>query len=206
MGTKTLRECQRQAREDAIIDAAHLLLIEQGYADMSMDELAARLGASKATLYQHFPSKEELAIRVIVRMMQRGEERLGGGDPGQRAIDRLEHALRKGLEHRAGTWAARINLLPQSIKQHPHYQAQRQRMIDRIAALVEQAKHEGDIAPGLETPVVTRLIMNLFRSDFDDLLEGGSHTAEQVNNTIVELILHGIRNPTPRPTQGEQEQ
>lgn len=204
MGTMTLRERQRQAREDAIIDAAHQLLLEQGYADMSMDDLAARLGASKATLYQHFPSKEELTIRVIVRMMQRGEARLDGGDPNQRAIDRLECALRKGLEHRAGTWAARINLLPQSVKQHPHYQAQRQRMIDIIAALVEQAKREGDIAPWLETAVLTRLIMNLFRSDFDDLLEGGSHTAEQVNNTIVELILNGIRNRAPTTTQGEQ--
>ncbi|HEU4327705.1 MAG TPA: helix-turn-helix domain-containing protein [Roseiflexaceae bacterium] len=201
----TLRERQRQAREDAIIDAAHQLLIEQGYTDMNMDELAARLGASKATLYQHFPSKEELAVRVIVRMMQRGEERMGGGDPGRPAIDRLEYALRKGLEHRAGTWAARINLLPQSIKQHPRYQAQRQCMIDKIATLVEEAKREGDIAPGLETPVVTRLIMNLFRSDFDDLLENGAHTAEQINNTIVELILHGIRNPAPKPIQGEQE-
>lgn len=204
MERTTLRERQRQAREEAILDAAHELLLEQGYAAMSMDELAARLGASKATLYHHFPSKEDLAIRVIIRMMRRGEERIRTHDASLPAIVRLEQTLRTGLEQRAGLSAARITLLPQSVTQHPLYQAQHCRMVQTLSALVEQAKAEGDIAAHLATPVVVRLIQNLFRTDFDDLVQSGELTPEQVASTVVEMLLGGIRQAPPIHTQEKQ--
>lgn len=199
----TLRERQRQAREEAILDTAYELLLEQGYAAMSMDELAARLGASKATLYHHFPSKEELAIRVIIRMMRQGEARISAHDPSLPAIERLERSLRAGLEHRTGLSAARINLLPQSVTQHPLYQAQHCRMVQTLSALVEQAKAEGAITPHLATPVVVRLIQNLFRTDFDDLVQSGELTPEQVASNVVEMLLNGIRQ-IPIHTQEKQ--
>jgi len=55
-----------QARRDAIISAAAQLFQEQGYERASMNELAKRLGGSKATLYGYFPSKEAL-FAVVVR-------------------------------------------------------------------------------------------------------------------------------------------
>ncbi len=72
MNRVSLRERQRQVREDTILDIAHELMVTQGYANMSMDDLAGKVGISKATLYQHFPSKEEVAINVIGRGMRRG--------------------------------------------------------------------------------------------------------------------------------------
>src|SRR5205823_3430702 len=68
--TVTLRERQLRLRGDAILDAALDLFVERGYPDATMDELAARLGTSKRTLYQHFPSKEELAVNLVVRAMR----------------------------------------------------------------------------------------------------------------------------------------
>lgn len=189
----TLRERQRQAREDAILDAARDLLMEQGYADMSMDDLAARVGASKATLYQHFPSKEDLTINVIVRMMRRGEERLLQNDQGQPAIVRLERALKHGLTQRAGMWGARVGVLPHSVIGHPQYQAQHCRMLETLSALIEQGKAEGDIALQIATPIVARMLFNLFRSDFEDLTRSGAYTPEQVSGTLVDMVLNGIR-------------
>lgn len=49
-----------EARKAAIVEAATELFKEFGYERASMNELAKRLGGSKATLYGYFPSKEAL--------------------------------------------------------------------------------------------------------------------------------------------------
>lgn len=54
-----------QARRDAIVAAASKLFQEFGYEGASMNELAARLQGSKATLYRYFPSKELLFDAVV---------------------------------------------------------------------------------------------------------------------------------------------
>ena len=49
-----------ETRRAAIVEAATELFKEFGYERASMNELAKRLGGSKATLYGYFPSKESL--------------------------------------------------------------------------------------------------------------------------------------------------
>ena len=53
--TVSLRERRRQLLYDEILTAVGELLGEKGYSAMSMDELAARVGISKPTLYSIFP-------------------------------------------------------------------------------------------------------------------------------------------------------
>lgn len=57
-------------RDAAICDAALALLAEVGYDRMSMDAVAARAKASKATIYRKWPGKKELVLEA----MQRREE------------------------------------------------------------------------------------------------------------------------------------
>ena len=54
-----------EARRDAIVAAASGLFQELGYERASMNELAKRLGGSKATVYGYFPSKEALFVAVV---------------------------------------------------------------------------------------------------------------------------------------------
>ncbi|MDL5364941.1 TetR/AcrR family transcriptional regulator [Xanthomonas sp. NCPPB 2654] len=54
-----------EARREAIVEAARHLFQELGYERASMNELAKRLGGSKATLYGYFASKEELFSAVV---------------------------------------------------------------------------------------------------------------------------------------------
>ncbi len=75
----------RDERRAAILKIAHDVFLAEGYAATSMSAIAARVGGSKATLYNYFPSKEDL-FRAVVR--DRGEQvaelldqgRLEGGD------------------------------------------------------------------------------------------------------------------------------
>jgi AcrR family transcriptional regulator len=55
------------AREQAILDAALDLVSEVGYDRMSMDAVASRARASKATIYRRWPGKAELVADAVRR-------------------------------------------------------------------------------------------------------------------------------------------
>jgi AcrR family transcriptional regulator len=59
----------RQDIKDLILDAADGLLNQFGYKKMTMDNLAQEIGIAKGTLYLHFPSKEELVLAHIDRIV-----------------------------------------------------------------------------------------------------------------------------------------
>ena len=67
----SLKEKQRREREELILQAAEEVFQEKGYYDTSMDEIAARVGIAKGTIYTHFPGKEELVIEIFNRNMQK---------------------------------------------------------------------------------------------------------------------------------------
>jgi AcrR family transcriptional regulator len=67
---KTKTESKRQA----ILKAAAEVFQEVGFERASMSEIRARIGGSKATLYNYFPSKEKLFFEV---MYQATETKLG---------------------------------------------------------------------------------------------------------------------------------
>jgi TetR/AcrR family transcriptional regulator len=60
------RERRKQARPGELLDAALDLFVEKGYAATRVEEVAARAGVSKGTLFLYFPSKEEL-FKAVVR-------------------------------------------------------------------------------------------------------------------------------------------
>ena len=49
----------------SILNAGFQLFFERGYARVSMDDIAARAGLTKRTLYYHFNSKDELVGAVL---------------------------------------------------------------------------------------------------------------------------------------------
>ncbi|MAK31867.1 TetR/AcrR family transcriptional regulator [Acinetobacter sp.] len=61
------RQAQFRAREALIFEVAEQLLLENGEAGMTLDALAAELDLAKGTLYNHFQSKDELYMLLIVR-------------------------------------------------------------------------------------------------------------------------------------------
>ena len=61
----SLKERQRKERATLILQAAYDVLVEKGYYQVSMDEIAARVGISKGALYLHFAGKEALVARLL---------------------------------------------------------------------------------------------------------------------------------------------
>jgi len=55
-------------RDSEILDATLEVLAETGYDGMTLDQVAARVKAGKATLYRRWPSKAELVIDAVACM------------------------------------------------------------------------------------------------------------------------------------------
>jgi AcrR family transcriptional regulator len=75
-----VRQRRKEARPAEIMAAALDLFVERGFAATKLDEVAARAGVSKGTLYLYFSSKEELFKAVIQQgilpVLEQGEEML----------------------------------------------------------------------------------------------------------------------------------
>ena len=76
--TKTRWKRRKEARPQELTAAALELFVEKGFAATRLDEIAARAGGSKGTLYLYFDSKEELFKAVIreglLPLLAEGEE------------------------------------------------------------------------------------------------------------------------------------
>lgn len=60
------RTRRKEARPGELLDAALDLFVEKGFAATRVEEVAARAGVSKGTLFLYFPSKEDL-FKAVVR-------------------------------------------------------------------------------------------------------------------------------------------
>ena len=78
--------CGRDDKREAILRTALEAFLAEGYAETSMSSVAAKVGGSKATLYNYFKSKEELFAAVVerkceqIRKLLNEAEIQGGGD------------------------------------------------------------------------------------------------------------------------------
>lgn len=62
---------RQAAKRAAILAAATEVFFEEGYGRASMDQVLARTGGSKRTLYNHFRSKENLFTAIVTRVSDR---------------------------------------------------------------------------------------------------------------------------------------
>jgi AcrR family transcriptional regulator len=80
-----MREQEREARKNIIIDAAVRLFAKIPYYQVGMREIAAEAGLSAASIYRYFSDRDELFVEALLRET--------GGLSG-----RIEDILAEGLE------------------------------------------------------------------------------------------------------------
>ena len=192
---RDFRARQRAIREEAILAAAAELIGKVGYDAMSTDDVAARVGISKRTLYHHFPSKELLAVRVVTSEMERGLRAFDAFDPSLPAIDRLAGALRMAVRHRLSLWGWGQPVARAMLEQHEDYRLLRRRAGERVGAWLDQGKREGSIVPDVPTPLLARLILQWFSADLSDIVSISTLSEARVADAIVRIILGGVQTP-----------
>jgi AcrR family transcriptional regulator len=90
------QERSRQ-RVEAILGAAHALVVEAGSDAMTMSDVAARAGVPIGSVYQYFPDKAALLRELALRFMDRVRQMLVVGlvdlDTAAAAVERVDALL-----------------------------------------------------------------------------------------------------------------
>jgi AcrR family transcriptional regulator len=65
MGIAERKERQKAELREQILDAAREIVLEQGYEALSMRKIAEAIEYSPATIYLHFPSRDDIALQLV---------------------------------------------------------------------------------------------------------------------------------------------
>jgi AcrR family transcriptional regulator len=95
-------ERRKESRPAELLAAALEFFVERGYAATRLDEVAARAGVSKGTLYLYFPSKEDL-FKAVVR-----ETIVPQIDELRRSVDRADDDCAELLRSFFAQWWQRF--------------------------------------------------------------------------------------------------
>jgi AcrR family transcriptional regulator len=93
----------RVSTRERILDVALNLFIEKGFDKTSLREIAEQLGVTKAALYYHFASKEDILMALHLRLHEFGFEalsQLGDQPTAERWADTLDELIDQMLAHR----------------------------------------------------------------------------------------------------------
>ena len=157
----------------AILDAAKRLFVAQGFAGVSMDQIAAEAGVSKLTVYSHFGDKESLFSEAVRAHCEQGM-------PASLFVAEPEKPLRERLTDIGRAFFAMI-MTPEAIAGHRilcspqatasdlptmFWDAGPKRVQDAFAAMLERRIEAGELE--IDDP-------QRAASQFFTLLKGEAH-------------------------------
>jgi AcrR family transcriptional regulator len=186
------------AREDAIIASVNRFLAEKGFEAMTVDEVASDVGIAKASLYKHFPSKEDLAAAAMVSVMRRAQAFLDALAAEQSAMDKLRSVVQwtMGLKL-AGempTLPSQNSSLRSTLMRNKDYMDGLMDVSDRLGEWIEAAQAQGAINPKLPPIAV---LYTLYARACDPVLEflkmGDLYTNEQVIDLVMSTCFDGLQ-------------
>ena len=183
------RPRSEQADQD-ILRAATDLLAERGLAGMSIEEVAARAGVGKATVYRRWPTKDALALDAFLAEYRQQQPEPDTGSLRGDLLAALRGWVRAVTRTRAGRMLAGLI----AAAQHDPELASdwRDRVMTplraRHAVLFDRAVARGEIPATTDRDVVLDL---LFGAAYHRLLLGHQPLSDRFARRVVETIVNG---------------
>lgn len=181
---------------DRVLAVAVAVFNEQGYDATSVASLADRLGVSKAALYHHFDSKEELLAVALERALGGLEAVLTTPDAtGGPASERLGAVLRGAVRVLVDELPYVTLLLRVRGNSDVERAAlDRRRAFDlRVTALVRAAQSEGAVRDDIDARVATRLVFGMVNSLVEWYRPTGPEGADQLAADVLTIAVDGLR-------------
>jgi AcrR family transcriptional regulator len=184
-------------REEEILDAVVEMLMEAGYERLTMDAVARRARASKATLYRRWETKQSLVVDAVIRSKQMHEQPLP--DTGSLRDDL--RALFCGPSSNALiTDSSRVlGVVLTALQTDPQFAEDfRTRFIapkiTRSAEVYRRAAERGELAPGVDLSILGPAFAGI-------LLHRRFVLGEELTPDLVDRVLDQIIIPaaTGRP-------
>lgn len=177
-----------------LLDAAVAVFNESGYDATSVAALAARLGLSKAALYHHFSSKEEILETALGEALDGLEGVLTATDavrPGDRLAAVLQGAVGVLVAHLP---SVTLLLRVRGNSEVERRALERRRAFDQaVTAIVREAQHEGAVRADVDASVATRLLFGMVNSLVEWYRPGGPEDAEALARDVLTVALDGLR-------------
>lgn len=210
------RQRRKEARPQEILEAALAVFARKGFAATRLDEVAARAGIGKGTLYLYFSSKEELFKAVVRETLLPHLARLeavsaAGGGPVLPLIERFLVELAQRIEARDGTdgLAAIPRLVlaeAQSFPEIARFYAEEviARGLAALGGLLERGIRAGELRP-VDVPATLPCLLAplLLAALFESSLRPAAPTALPPATAIIAahlaLLRHGL---LPEPGHG----
>ena len=200
---RSLKERQRQEREQLILQAAEDGFIEKDYFETSMDEIAARVGIGKGTVYLHFPSKEDLIGAIFTRDAEKFLQAVDEAiltDPPLSARAKLEAVLYFMYN---GFYSKRSQLLSSIyhsadlrrffMEKNGRLRGLWEHLAEHIKQILEEGKAAGDFDQHIPTNVMISAFFSLqsLRS-YEHLIIGEQMPPEELAKYLGQFFFKGI--------------
>jgi len=198
---RSLKEKQRGEREALILQVAEEVLMEKGYYETSIDEIAARVGIAKGTVYLHFPSKEDLVIAIFERDMQQLLQYIDSTMSSAltsrgklEAIFDLMHggiiSKRMQLLYSISNGAGLRHLL---VEKKGCLREIWDQLSARLNSLLEEGKAAGEFDSSLPTMVMLSAYYSLLSpKNYDRLMAEGQMSGDEVAKNLKRIYFKGI--------------
>lgn len=194
----------RVETRDAILDACDRIMARWGFRKMTMDDLAREAGISKRTIYGYFPSKQEVGLSSIGRVVEAARTEMATiaaltTPPADR--------LRAMLERRVMARVLAVQDYHHSLDElfeavRPAYMARRRETFDLEADLIARVLEEGrerghfHFADTAATAESLLLATNAFLPYSLSVRDLGQPDAIQTRlRTMVDLLVRGLNTP-----------
>jgi AcrR family transcriptional regulator len=205
------RERQKHERERRIIAAARRLFDRKGYDGTSMENVAARAGLAVGTLYNYFPSKEELLFAIsradTEPLLRIGEAILADppDDPAE-AIGALTEVMVQGIT--AGERRLWRELFVASIAAPDTLGARLfaldLRLIAQLTTMIERLKARGAIDASVDSSRAAGLFYGICLTWSIAFATRDDLTIETMRAEISESVRITVRGILPRNRGNER--
>jgi TetR/AcrR family transcriptional regulator, fatty acid metabolism regulator protein len=200
-GPRSLKDRQREERERLILDAAEELLAEKGYHEMSIDEIAARVGVSKGTVYLHFPSKEELVLAQLERGMRRFIQSAdvvltSAASPSEKLRSLIELIYGQTFRERSQFFTSiqenaelRNRLMDRKREFHEQWEA----LSQRVTQAFDDGKSRGEFDVTIPTPLLVSMFWSLLSPHtYERVIEQEQMSIEEVVSHLSRFFFKGL--------------
>jgi AcrR family transcriptional regulator len=130
---------------ETILDATDRLMQRYGFRKMTMDDIAREAGISKRTIYTYFPSKEEVGLSSIARVVSFAQRQMREAAAKDAAFaERLRKMLMVRVMARVESvreYLESLDGLFEAVR--PTYMERRQASFEKEAAMVAALVREG---------------------------------------------------------------
>jgi AcrR family transcriptional regulator len=189
----------REARMEQTLSAAHELFAERGYAAVTMDGIAGRVGVTKPLLYNYFGNKERLYIACMERAGDALTQTIGAAVAATLGpVEALEAGVRaffEFLDSDRAAWAVLFDeTLPQGGEVADRVAAYRGRILDLVSAsMLEQMPARRRDAARTEVEALSTALLGAAEALARWWLRTGALTAPAAAELLVATVEPGLR-------------